>query len=124
MIHLVAVLTAFLSGSLLGIALADMRSRRRQNEERAQRVADALADTVLVDGVELPKPEDTRWARKTHGDVETLDMGKIAVSMESAVYVELIAIPRTDISKAYAASVWTHYRNRVSLKSVRSSALT
>ena len=128
MIPLVAVLTAFLSGSLLGIALAEIRTRRRQDEERAQRVADALADTVLVDGVELPKPEDERWARKTYqidsedkkGEkIETVEIGLVAVSDEKAIYVDKLSIPRTAASKAYAASVWTNYRNRAVRKSTQ-----
>ncbi len=61
MIRVVAVFTAFLSGSLLGIALSQIRMRLRQIEEQARKVADALSDTVLVDGVQLPKPDDERW---------------------------------------------------------------
>ena len=125
MISLVAVLTAFLSGSLLGIVLADRRTRRRQNEERAQKVADALADTVLVDGVELPKPEDERWTRMKYNIenentvVHTVEIGGVAVSAEKAIYVDKLSIPRTVASKAYAASVWTSYRNRAARKSTQ-----
>ena len=128
MIRLVAVLTAFLSGVLLGIVLADRRTRRRLDEERAKRVADALSDTVLVDGVELPKPEDERWARKTYRlangdqnvvDIETVEIGVVSVSNEKAVYIDRLSIPRTPAAKVYAASVWTSYRNRVTRKSTQ-----
>lgn len=43
MIRVVAVFTAFLSGSLLGIALSQIRMRLRQIEEQARKVADALS---------------------------------------------------------------------------------
>lgn len=127
MIPLLAVLTAFLSGAALGIAIAEIRTRRQQDEERAQRVADALSDTVLVDGVELPKPEDGRWTYREFTGVEnkervlTVVIGEVAVS-EARIYIAMHSMPETAATNTYIASVWRAHRSRVSLKSVRGSA--
>lgn len=130
MIPLVAVLTAFLSGSLLGIVLADRRTRRRQNEDRAKRVADALADTVLVDGIELPKPEDERWELKeikfaTQIARSLVNGPVILVGAEicGRSYVCVAGVPisrHTTVDQdRYTAAVWRAYQNRVVAKAIQ-----
>lgn len=135
MIRVVAVLTAFLSGSLLGIVLSDIRARRRQIEEEARRVADALGDTVLVDGVQLPKPEDERWTLK---DVEfgprsiksrSLVLGSVIVGGSANTGYDYVLINGAMLNgrlrgvgpaeRKYVAAVWCAYQTRIALKSIR-----
>lgn len=143
MIRVVAVFTAFLSGSLLGIVLSNIRARRREVEEQARKVADAFSDTVLVDGVQLPKPDDDRWTpgkrvylhrdpQYLHIDVQTkselpvLILGPIVVGGELAYGHDCVSIngkfiskKTTQAEKNYAAAVWRAYHTRTTLKAIR-----
>lgn len=135
MIRIVAVLTAFLSGTLLGIVLSNLRVRRRQIEEEARRVADALGDTVLVDGVQLPKPEDTRWVLKDaeFGSAKirsrSLVLGSVIVGGSAHVGYDYVLINGSPLNarmrgisrseRQYIAAVWRAYQTRIALKSVQ-----
>lgn len=129
MIRLITTLLASLSGTLLGIVLAAIRTRRRQIETNARRVSDALSDTVLVDSIELPKPENERWAMQ---DVDfkgrisrSLVLGPVIVTGDDIVGHSCVCVGSTPMNriatraeKRYAESVWRAYRNRIVRKAL------
>jgi hypothetical protein len=127
---LLSILTTFLSGTLLGVVLATIRARLRRVEEQAREVADALADTVLVDGVQLPKPDDARWEVKDvkYGEAtsRSLVLGQVIVGGArvngyDAVYLNGVALnqKKTFDEKKYVTAVWRAHYTRITLQSVR-----
>lgn len=130
-IRIVAVLTAFLSGTLLGIVLSEIRARRGRQEEQALQVANALADdaqTVLVDDAQLPSPSDERWALTTvqttrRVNLDVLSIGAVLVSvgakMRGTVYVSGLRLQPSPAVKNYAIAVWRAHQTRVTLAAVK-----
>lgn len=131
MIRVVAVLTAFLSGTLLGIILERIGTRRRRQEEQAAQVADALGDdakTVVVDGAQLPSPRDERWALTTvqttsRANLDVLSIGAVLVSVgakaRGAVYVSGLRLHVSPAVQNYANAVWRAHQTRVTLAAVK-----
>lgn len=126
----IALAIATLSGGLLGGALIGIYVRHKTEEEMATAVAQALADsnTVLVDGVQLPRPEDERWTQVTRTsavdrktEIECLEIGGIAVSNHTTqrVYVGGNALPGTQSLRDYTLSVWRAHATRTTLKAIR-----
>lgn len=116
-------------GAWVAAIIDDLRLRRRIVELKAAKAVEAFADTVVVDGVQLPKPEDERWTkRSTQVDEKErafLALGAVAVGdlpPIDTVYVESCKIRSSgsDATKRYVAAVWDAYNSRVIVKSIRS----
>jgi hypothetical protein len=128
---LVAVSTAFLLS--LGAAVHAHRALYLLKCAQAEMVATALGNSVLVDGIELPKPDDARWtyARAEDANKKKLHLlhigGAVRVSEEGAVYIcgkaddIALGVDITPATKKYCATVWKEYRSRVARKAIETS---
>lgn len=121
-------------GSLLVVVLCDdiiARLELRQLKlAAAETVASALGNSVLVEGIELPKPDDIRFditkrtasATTDGGAVEytvtLLSLGELHLEERGNVYVGSAPSICTDNTKNYCSAAWKAYRSRVSRKSI------
>lgn len=105
---------------------------RRRVRENAEATAAVLRKYVIVDGVQLPRPEDERWATGRteiqltrngvpNGKTEApcLHLGPATItgdsrisSGENGVYVNGSVLEDSPKMVAYAASVWATQRSR------------
>lgn len=111
-LHLVADLALIAGLILVGADNLRLRQiRRRRLEEDAARAARALGGytPVVIDGIELPDPQDERWRCNTY----VLQLGPVSVS-PSFVYVSDRRFKR-DMSaeKEYVKAVWDAFNNRI-----------
>lgn len=104
------------------------RALRRMKAVQAEIVANALGNNVLVDGVELPKPEDERWKRDKRNKfadgspAEFLSIGAVVTDQLGRIYIEAgSSLPITEATKNYCSAVWKAYRSRVARKSIEST---
>lgn len=126
-------------GSLLAVVLCDdiiaRFELRRLKLTAAETVAVALGNSVLVDGIELPKPDDSRWATveqstsvrvdgvETHVEkTYVLHIGDVKVS-DKFIWVgeSTVNMYVTSSTKNYCSAVWKVYRSRVSRKSIENA---
>jgi hypothetical protein len=134
-------LTHLLEGALLGALLAcfrlslawksAVRALQQFKEEQAARVAAALSNSTLVDGVELPKPDDERWKLEERTMTSTLRgdfkdhllaLGTVHVDPTMFIYVGVGAhMPSTKDTQKYCDAVWKAYRSRVARKAIEST---
>lgn len=97
---------------------------------QAETVATALGNSVLVDGVELPKPDDVRWksTMAARGDekihVLSTGDGRVRVTSVGEIYSGegiVFSMDVTPATKKYCATVWKEYRSRVARKAIETS---
>jgi hypothetical protein len=115
---------------LLALDNIHVRHELRQiKQNAAEQVANALGNSVLVDGIELPLPDDDRWkldqmcdAKDTSKKVTSLRIGLVIVG-EYRIWVALNApsLPITNATEKYCSAVWKAYRSRVARKSIDSA---
>ncbi len=132
----VAVITIIVLASLLLLVVFDdLRVRRIHTQLKmalAEAAATALGNSVLVDGIELPKPDDERWrlAKATIRDVLTgathieslLMIGEVQVSLKGLfVGDNARGMSLTSSAENYCAAVWRAYRSRVARKAIDST---
>lgn len=104
---------------------------RKLKMAQADAVAMALDNSVMVDGVELPKPTDVRWkivdspVRIDGGgqqQVFQLRLGGVAVDTEDVWSGGGRGLPRTRATQNYCDAVWKAYRSRVARKAIDSTS--
>jgi len=128
---LAAVSEAFVFA--LGVAVHARHELHKLKCAQAETVSDALGNSVLVDGIELPKPSDTRWTfgesklsngqkhyiLHLNGMVRTDEIGGIYIATtKDGTAVRGDITPET---KKYCAAVWKEYRSRVARKAIETS---
>ena len=95
------------------------RKIRQRKREDAERTVEALGNTVLVDGMQLPKPDDPRWekqerkvkrtvitfegARTRSEPVACLSFGPVVMDAENWVWVNGQSFT-SDAMKRYAGA--------------------
>ena len=103
------------------------RQIKRRKEEDAAEAARALGSVVLVAGVELPLPEDERWAPMTYTlvntkaliDVLAIGVVKVGGAVElghNRVWIDKHPLEPDGPSieqQDYADDVWNKYRTRI-----------
>lgn len=109
---------------------AAVRALQSFKEEQAAIVAAALSNSTLVDGVELPKPDDERWKQTDSFSVgqekntATLSIGCVYVT-QAGIYVgtgkSVPVLPGTQAAQKYCADVWKAYRSRVARKAIETT---
>ncbi len=132
----VAVITIIVLASLLLLVVFDdLRVRRIHTQLKmalAEAAATALGNSVLVDGIELPKPDDERWrlAKAEIRDVPTgtthteslLMIGEVQVALKGLfVGNNARGMAPTPSAENYCAAVWRAYRSRVARKAIDST---
>lgn len=119
-------LTVFADNVWLRLRLSRLRARIAATERaQANAVRDALSEHATVDGMALPKPDDTRWKPATltytdkSGDVTLLTIGDVSVS-DSILWIgrSVPGVPTTKETSTYCAAVWKAYRTRVAQKAI------
>jgi hypothetical protein len=113
-----------------GLLLYVGRLRNQYRRENVVRTVNALRNTVLVDAIELPKPDDLRWTNKkatvtfyrdykkeTH-EAPSMTLPPVQVtghadlkSGMNGVYINGQSVDSPAMRK-YAASVWATQRSR------------
>lgn len=131
----IAVPWIAMSTWLVHTLIANRRLRQQIAErlaEDAERAARALGSMVVVDGVELPKPEDERWKHsedtlaQSKKPISVLVLGVVSVGGEEVFGYNEVWIAREPLNpgaisaanKKYAAEVWRCYRTRLVRKSI------
>lgn len=104
------------------------RELRQIKQDAAEQVANALGNSVLVDGIELPKPDDERWRLDNMLDasdktkITTLRIGLVIVGTQHIwIALDAPSLPDTYATKKYCSAVWKAYRSRVARKSIESA---
>lgn len=129
-IALVAVSAAFVFA--LGVAVHEHHALYRLKCAQLEMVSNALGNSVLVDGIELPKPDDSRWmfaealavdgakqfVLHINGTVRVMDTGGIYIGGG----VTCTRAEITPATKKYCSAVWKEYRSRVARKAIETSA--
>lgn len=136
-IGVVHVATVWLAADNVRLRL----QRRRRQEEDANRAARALAGRVVIAGVELPLPDDSRWAQVDCQYTKTVDIGSIPIVTKATLPAlrigpvavggsrligynfihingEPIEYEASKANRAYADEVWRCYRTRLVSKTL------
>ena len=121
------VFSYVLVGAAVLVFIRNIRLRRavkRLMENQAQIVADALGNSVTVDGIELPKPDDVRWeSTKLSNGKYALKIGSVFALKEGYLFPanDIPSLDRTPATKNYCSAVWKAYHSRVARKAIETS---